>query len=1106
MKRALQCAMVVAFASSVAIGSTVTIDPPALPIQAGTEITVTFDPTCGPLAGKSTIYMEYGINDFNLTGNVLMNSTGAAFVATLGVPLQAEVVNIYFRDDGDPYTYDSNNGGNYNYPADGVESTPRVTFSPDPIVAGTPVTVTYDPAGTILQGADEIYMHYGYNGWSPTADPDVLLTTNGVGGFEVTVPVGTYVYELNLAFNDTGNPADPLANWDDNDDFDWNIAVSGTIPVVEVSPAIPVVGEPVEVCYNPTDRPIQDTSTTGEYYLHWGINGFEEVYDESNPFIQMSTNGMGQYCVTIPSVPVRATRIQVVFRDRAGDIGDPDAIWDSNDSNNWSFDTVGAKPFTNELDALYVGWSYHATYEDMLNIGIAGGLQDNGSAFVIFIDTPNFTGQTEFQAAGLASVPDNLKTASVREDLTLCDTVGEGTILPHEFDYALYVNHAGPNVYFNELQLSGSFSAGSRDCCGGGTLPIYVSEEYIGATSVNTGNSILDEDFPDDYGYLAGYFDTDTNSVPGVGTAGLEVAIPLSRIGALGLGSSDDLTIWVGMMPNVGGVQGQFSSQMLPSSTNGLSYNVADFDQNCVVDITDFEAWFECLSGPGGDMGSIASCAVDADFDNDGDADLADFASLTRVYNQGDVCEPISVLPLRADLNDFVTGVWSGNVATLPTFSGSLQGNPDLVDGIIDPANYGGAPIAVQGRQAVPATGDSPVFTGGLVGGATVDVYYNPNGRPLAAVDEVSMNYAFNDTNLTSPTTVPMMINPCNDQEWMATIYIDTSGVTPLELDLSFQSSNGAMVDDNLGQFWQYEIARKASGEAVVLDPVLPQSGGQVTVTYNPAGRVLEGASAVSMHYGFNGWQFGITDVALDPVPNECKWSTTIDVSEIASGTNGLAMVFFEPGGSWDNNDGNDWFFEVEFVGQEPPFTMDGQLDAQATLIGTSTNGLRHLYLAQSNGWLYVATESTVGSVDDHFIFIAANEPNVQATQPWGKAPGSTVGAWDLYIAQEADNEWLGWFDVDGVAIAAPPNTNNPYLEGAVDLASEFGTPLPTTIYVAHGAWATAGGGVLKPAYQIRKSEEAIPDGNLDGTSNPDGPSEFLQVDISGATPVVINP
>ena len=53
-----------------------------------------------------------------------------------------------------------------------------VVIDPDPAVAGQNVTIEYDPAGRPLDGAAQVYLHYGFNNWTPTISPDPAMTWN----------------------------------------------------------------------------------------------------------------------------------------------------------------------------------------------------------------------------------------------------------------------------------------------------------------------------------------------------------------------------------------------------------------------------------------------------------------------------------------------------------------------------------------------------------------------------------------------------------------------------------------------------------------------------------------------------------------------------------------------------------------------------------------------------------------------------------------------------------------------------------------------------------------------------------------------------------------
>jgi hypothetical protein len=111
----------------------------------------------------------------------------------------------------------------------------------------------------------------------------------------------------------------------------------------------------------------------------------------------------------------------------------------------------------------------------------------------------------------------------------------------------------------------------------------------------------------------------------------------------------------------------------------------------------------------------------------------------------------------------------------------------------------------------------------------------------------------------------------------------------------------------------------------VSISPENPTDAQAVTITYNPAGRSLAGASQVYLHAGRNGWQNRITPrPAMTLVDG--KWTHTLSAW---SGTTVLDMVFTSASengsGTWDNNGGQDWHFAVTPAGGgNPPATPAG--------------------------------------------------------------------------------------------------------------------------------------------------------------------------------------
>jgi len=101
-----------------------------------------------------------------------------------------------------------------------------VALNPETPVAGENVTVTYDPAGRNLAGAASVFMHYGFNQWTPVVSPDALMTKDTqTGKWSLTVPVIASATKLDIVFNNGAS------TWDNNGGSDWHFTVSGGQPV-----------------------------------------------------------------------------------------------------------------------------------------------------------------------------------------------------------------------------------------------------------------------------------------------------------------------------------------------------------------------------------------------------------------------------------------------------------------------------------------------------------------------------------------------------------------------------------------------------------------------------------------------------------------------------------------------------------------------------------------------------------------------------------------------------------------------------------------------------------------------------------------------------------
>ncbi|MFO1475948.1 MAG: carbohydrate-binding protein [Verrucomicrobiota bacterium] len=107
-------------------------------------------------------------------------------------------------------------GGGSTNGCDGV-----VCVSPVPPVAGNSVTIHYTATGGPLASASSVYIHLGWNGWSPVVTPDALMTFNSASNWwEYSTTVSPSATLLNCCFNNGSG------TWDNNSGANWNFAVT----------------------------------------------------------------------------------------------------------------------------------------------------------------------------------------------------------------------------------------------------------------------------------------------------------------------------------------------------------------------------------------------------------------------------------------------------------------------------------------------------------------------------------------------------------------------------------------------------------------------------------------------------------------------------------------------------------------------------------------------------------------------------------------------------------------------------------------------------------------------------------------------------------------
>lgn len=92
---------------------------------------------------------------------------------------------------------------------------PRIDWEPAPVKAGDMVNINYQ--GLLKNsGAQEIYLHYGIDGWNNPGMMRMNRRTDGV--FTASIPANA-AHEVNICFKDAAN------NWDNNSGWNWKIDV-----------------------------------------------------------------------------------------------------------------------------------------------------------------------------------------------------------------------------------------------------------------------------------------------------------------------------------------------------------------------------------------------------------------------------------------------------------------------------------------------------------------------------------------------------------------------------------------------------------------------------------------------------------------------------------------------------------------------------------------------------------------------------------------------------------------------------------------------------------------------------------------------------------------
>lgn len=216
------------------------------------------------------------------------------------------------------------------------------------------------------------------------------------------------------------------------------------------------------------------------------------------------------------------------------------------------------------------------------------------------------------------------------------------------------------------------------------------------------------------------------------------------------------------------------------------------------------------------------------------------------------------------------------------------------------------------GAQFSPNPNDCEPFT---------VTYYAANG-PLEDVDPIVMQISFDGGDTWDAVTM----DSSAANVWTTTVEAPDNAPSAT---VWFRNSASTIFDSRDGQNWTTTIRDcEAPDGPVWTVPFTPVAGEQVTVNYNPEGRILASAPAVYIHHGYNGSNW-TTVPGVPMTKNGAIWSYSYTVPANATS---ITVVFNNGAGTWDNNGSNDWTFAVtDMPVTDPPPTPTGLQGAAAS-------------------------------------------------------------------------------------------------------------------------------------------------------------------------------
>lgn len=211
-------------------------------------------------------------------------------------------------------------------PGEGPPVAGTATVNPESPSGCENIAISYQAGEGPLEGASEVALHIGRNGW---LDVDTIPMELSEGTWTASYQILPGTETLNFVFNNN-DPDDESRIWDNNLGQDWGVAVSGCgwtagLSAVWTDPESPEGCDPISIYYDATDRILASASPV---YIHLGFNGWNDVVSAA-----MTDEGNGVWSYVVDPA-FGTSEINLVFND--GNADEEARVWDNRYGLDWS--------------------------------------------------------------------------------------------------------------------------------------------------------------------------------------------------------------------------------------------------------------------------------------------------------------------------------------------------------------------------------------------------------------------------------------------------------------------------------------------------------------------------------------------------------------------------------------------------------------------------------------------------------------------------------------------------------------------------------------------------------------------------------------------------